>query len=323
MSNFRSLRSAVAAAALGLALATGAAPAFAAEDLTITVPANPGGGWDQTGRAMAEVLQGEKLARSVEVDNVAGAGGTIGLAQFASRPGEPDALLVMGLVMTGAILTNNSPVTLESTTPLARLTSEYEGLVVPADSPLKTVGELVEKLKADPASVSWGGGSAGGTDHILAGLVMKAVGADTSKLNYVAHSGGGEALASILGGHVTVGVSGVGEFVEQAKTGKLRFLAVSSDARIDGVEAPTLAESGVDVVLGNWRGVVGAPDIDDEERAALLVTLDAMAATEAWKKILSARGWTDAYLSGDAFAEFLKEDDARVVQTLKDIGLVE
>ncbi|WP_018631432.1 Bug family tripartite tricarboxylate transporter substrate binding protein [Neomegalonema perideroedes] len=321
MSNLRSLRGAVAAAAFSLVFATGAA--FAAEDLSIMVPANPGGGWDQTGRAMAEVLQGEKLARSVEVDNVAGAGGTIGLAQFASRPGEPDAMLVMGLVMTGAILTNNSPVTLESTTPLARLTSEYEGLVVPADSPLKTIGELVEKLKADPASVSWGGGSAGGTDHILAGLVMKAVGADTSKLNYVAHSGGGEALASILGGHVTVGVSGVGEFVEQANSGKLRFLAVSSDEQIEGVEAPTLAESGVDVVLGNWRGVVGSPGIDDEERAALLATLDAMAATEAWRKILSDRGWTDAYLSGDAFAEFLKEDDARVVQTLKDIGLVE
>lgn len=321
MSNFRFLRGAAAAVALSLAFVSGFAQA--AEDLNIMVPANPGGGWDQTGRAMAEVLQSEKLARSVEVDNVGGAGGTIGLAQFASRPGEPDAMLVMGLVMTGAILTNNSPVTLERTTPLARLTSEYEGLVVPADSPLKTIGDLVEKLKSDPGSVSWGGGSAGGTDHILAGLVMKAVGADTGKLNYVAHSGGGEALASILGGHVTVGVSGVGEFVEQAKTGKLRFLAVSSDERIEGVEAPTLAESGVEVVLGNWRGVVGSPEIADEERAALIATLDAMAASDAWKKILAERGWTDAYVSGDEFSRFLEEDTARVVGTLKDIGLVE
>ena len=127
-----------------------------------------------------------------------------------------------GLVMEGAILTNKAPVSLDDVTPLARLTGEYELVVVSADAPFKTMGDLVAKLKADPGSVSWGGGSTGGTDHILAGLIAKAAGVDPTKVNYIAHSGGGEALGSILGGHVTAGVSGYEEFAPQVAAGKLR-----------------------------------------------------------------------------------------------------
>ena len=157
--------------------------------------------------------------------------------------------------MVGAILTNHSPVDLTMVTPIARLTGEQEAIVVPAASDIQSVDDLVAKLKADPGAVSWGGGSAGGADHILAGLVAKAAGVDPTKVNYIAFSGGGEALAAILGGQVTVGVSGYGEFESQIEAGQLRLLAVSGDERMEGVDAPTLKEAGVDVALENWRMV--------------------------------------------------------------------
>src|SRR6187402_2841648 len=212
-----------------------ALPAFAA-DYKIMAPAAPGGGWDQTARAMQTVLQDEGVSSSVQVTNVPGAGGTIGLAQFVNQAnGDPTQLIVGGYVMVGAILTNASPVTLDQVTPIARLTGEYEALVVPAASDIKDMAGLVAKLKADPGSVSWGGGSAGGTDHITAGLIAKAIGVDPTKVNYIAHSGGGEAMASILGGHVTVGVNGVAELLPQVQAGELRLIGMSSDARIDGI----------------------------------------------------------------------------------------
>ncbi len=248
----RALTAMLMAGALAVAL-----PAQAEiKGLDIIAPANPGGGWDQTARAMQAALQADGLASGVQVENIGGAGGTIGLAQFVSSKGKKgDAVLVGGLVMVGAILTNKSPVTLANVTPLARLTGEYELIVVPTDSPLQSMADLTAKLKADPGSVSWGGGSAGGTDHILAGLIAKAAGVDPTKVNYIAHSGGGEALSAILGGHVTAGISGYEEFAPQIAAGKLRGLAISSDERLPGIDVPTLKEQGIDVSLVNWRGV--------------------------------------------------------------------
>ena len=203
--------------------------AFAA-DYKIMAPAAPGGGWDQTARSMQTALQDEGISGNVQVTNVPGAGGTIGLAQFVNQAnGDPSQLIVGGYVMVGAILTNASPVTLDQVTPIARLTGEFEAIVVPAASDIKDMADLVAKLKADPGSVSWGGGSAGGTDHITAGLIAKAAGVDPTKVNYIAFSGGGEALAAILGGQVTVGISGYGEFAAQIEAGELRIIGISSD----------------------------------------------------------------------------------------------
>ncbi len=207
-------------------------------------------------------------------------------------------------------------------TPIARLTSEWQALVVPVKSDIKTLADLVAKLKAAPGSVSWGGGSAGGTDHMMAGLVAKAVGVDPAKVNYIAHSGGGQAMASILGGHVTVGVASVSEFEAQVKAGQLRYLAVSSPARLAGVDAPTLKELGIDLVLGNWRGVVAAPGLSEADKKALLDAIDKMAKSPEWKKKLEEKGWIDNYLAGDAFAAFLKEDAARATEVLRAVGLV-
>jgi putative tricarboxylic transport membrane protein len=308
-----------------LAVCAAAPPAAAQiQGLEIVVPAAPGGGWDQTGRAMQNALQEEDLASGIQVVNIPGAGGTIGLAQFVSgKEGQGDALMTGGLVMLGAILTNQSPVTLEQVTPIARLTGEYEVIVVPASSDVQTLDDLIAQFKEDPQSVSWGGGSAGGTDHMLVGLIAKEVGVDPSGINYVPFAGGGEALASILGGHVTAGVSGYQEFGGQIETGDLRALAISSAERLEGVDIPTLKEQGVDVELTNWRAVFAPPGISDEDRQALADAVGQMVQSEAWQNTLKERAWLDLYLPPDEFAQFLEQDRQQVETVLKDIGLVQ
>jgi putative tricarboxylic transport membrane protein len=315
---------AVSTAAL-LAVCAAAPPAAAQiQGLEIVVPAAPGGGWDQTGRAMQSALQEADLASGIQVVNIPGAGGTIGLAQFvSSKEGQGNALLTGGLVMLGAILTNQSPVTLEQVTPIARLTGEYEAIVVPASSDIQTLDDLIAQFKEDPQSVSWGGGSAGGTDHMLVGLIAKAAGVDPSGINYVPFAGGGEALASILGGHVTAGVSGYQEFAGQIETGDLRPLAISSAERLEGVDIPTLKEQGVDVELTNWRAVFAPPDISDEDKQALADAVGQMVESEAWQNTLKERAWLNLYLPPDEFAQFLEQDRQQVETVLKDIGLVQ
>jgi putative tricarboxylic transport membrane protein len=318
-----------------LILAAGAAALFASvaaplpaaaqiQGLEIVVPAAPGGGWDQTGRAMQSALQEGDLASGIQVVNIPGAGGTIGLAQFvSSKEGQGNALMTGGLVMLGAILTNQSPVTLEQVTPIARLTGEYEVIVVPASSDVQTLDDLIAKFKEDPQSVSWGGGSAGGTDHMLVGLIAKEVGVEPSGVNYVPFAGGGEALASILGGHVSAGVSGYQEFVGQIETGDLRALAISSAERLEGVDIPTLKENGVDVELTNWRAVFAPPGISDEDKKALGDAVGQMVESEAWQNTLKDRAWLNLYLPPDEFAQFLEQDRQQVETVLKDIGLVQ
>jgi putative tricarboxylic transport membrane protein len=314
--------SAALAASTVLPWATQAQAAL--ESLRVIAPAGPGGGWDQTARAIEEVVRTLNLAGSVSVENVPGAGGTIGLAQLASKEaGDAKVLMVMGLVMVGAILTNQSPATLDQSTPIARLTGEFEVVVVPAASELKSMADLTAKLKADTASVSFGGGSAGGTDHILAGLITQAVGADVAKLNYIPYSGGGEALAAILGGHVTAGISSLSEWEGQIKSGELRLLGISSGSKLDGLDAPTLKEQGIDIELANWRGVVAPPGIDDAGKAALLDLVSQVHDSAEWKKILGDKKWTDLYLAGDEFAALVTEENKRTTEILKGIGLVQ
>ncbi|WP_137128794.1 tripartite tricarboxylate transporter substrate binding protein [Rhizobium sp. FY34] len=294
-----------------------------ATDYTIMAPAAPGGGWDQTARSLQTALQQEGVSKSVQVINVPGAGGTIGLAQFASQQkGKANALIVGGYVMVGAILTNKSPVSLKDVTPIARLTGENEALVVPASSPLKSVADLVAELKKNPGAVSWGGGSAGGVDHITAGLIAKAAGVDPTKINYIAFSGGGEALAAILGSQVTVGISGFGEFEAQIKAGTLRLLATSGDARIPGTDAPTLKEAGLDVSVQNWRMIAAAPGLTDAQKAAVTADIQKLATSKTWQETLKTKGWQDTYLSGPAFEAQLAKDISATEAILKDIGLV-
>jgi putative tricarboxylic transport membrane protein len=317
---FKVIRSALAGATLASALATSA---FAQMELKVMAPAAPGGGWDQTARSMQQALVAEKIARSVQVVNVAGAGGTVGIAQFVNgAKGDGNQLMVSGFVMVGAILMNKAPVSLDQVTPIARLTEETQVIVVPANSPIKNAKDLAEAVKKDVSKVTWAGGSAGGIDHIMAALFAGAAGADASKVNYIPFSGGGESLAAILGGKVTAGISGYGEYEGQIKAGKLRAVGVTSAQRLPGVDIPTFKEQGVDLVIANWRCVFAAPGITAEQKKTLNDVVDKMVKSSAWKDILKQKGWDDAYLAGDAFAKFLKDEQARVHDVLKSVGLV-
>ncbi|HET9350873.1 MAG TPA: tripartite tricarboxylate transporter substrate binding protein [Burkholderiales bacterium] len=314
------MRSAVGKIVSTLALTLVAGAVAAQPSLKMMIPANPGGGWDQTGRNLAAAMQSAKLVSGVQFDNKGGAAGTIGLAQFVNgSKGDPNAVMIGGMVMVGGIILNKSPVNLSQVTPIARLTSEWEVIVVPANSPHKTMGDLVKAIKENPGKVSWGGGSAGGTDHILVGLIAKEVGVDPAKINYVPFKGGGEAIAAILGGHVTAGVSGLGEFAEQIKAGKMRALAQSSPQKLEGI--PSLKEQGINVELGNWRGIFGAPGISPAQRDALVKLVRSATETPAWKSTLEKLGWEPWFLAGDDYKKFLEDDTKRVASIIESLGL--
>jgi putative tricarboxylic transport membrane protein len=313
------------AAAIALGSYTGLserAAAQAVNQLQLFVPAAPGGGWDQTARVIEQVLKTEKLIGSAQITNVPGAGGAVGLPQFVNQwRNRPSALMVGGLVMIGALIANRAPVKVTQTVPIARLTGEFEVLVVPADSPMKTAKDFAAAVKADPTKVSVAGGSAGGTDHILLGMIGKALGVAPKNLKYVAYAGGGPALAAILGGHVTGGISGWGEFSEQIKAGKIRALAISSDQRQPGIDVPTLKEQGIDVELFNWRGVFAPPGTAGEQRQAMISMMQKMVGSAAWKQETEKRDWTSIPLFGDEYAKYVEAEMKRIEAVLKDLGL--
>ena len=322
MLNRRDMMLSTLAGTTALAAGFGPAMAQAIDTLQIFVPAAPGGGWDQTGRTIEAVLKANKQINNAQVTNVPGAGGAVGLPQFVNQwKGRQNSVMVAGMVMVGALIANKSPVNLTQTVPLARLTGEFEVIVVPGSSPHKDMKSLVEQLKKDVGSVSWAGGSAGGTDHILVGMIAKANGLDPKKAAYVAFAGGGPAQAALLGNQVTCGVSGWGEFSEQVKAGKLRALAISSDKRVPGLDVPTLKEQGIDVELFNWRGLFAPPGIADAERAKLTKMVEDMAASKAWKDELEKRDWMGILQTGKAYEDYIKSENTRIEGILKDLGL--
>ncbi|MEC5214616.1 putative tricarboxylic transport membrane protein [Polaromonas sp. CG_9.5] len=305
--------------------AAGAFPlsAFAAANIKMMVPANPGGGWDTTGRALGKALVDSGAASTVSYDNKGGAAGALGLAQFVNgSKGDGNALMVMGAVMLGGQITGKPPVSLSQATPIARLSSEYNVFVVPADSPFKSIKEVVEQLKKDPGSVKWGGGSRGATEHIAAAMIAREVGADPAKINYVAFRGGGEATAAILGGNVTIGGSGYSEFAEYIATGKMRALAVTSETRLPGVNIPTLKEQGINVVIGNWRGVYGAPGITPAQRQTLTDMVLKAVKSKSWLEASQKNNWTPAVLTGPAFDKFVDDDFAALRATMVKSGMI-
>lgn len=308
-----------AAAGAGFAPLAFAQQRFAS--IFMFVPANPGGGWDGLARAIEQAARQAGLVGSFQFENIGGAGGTVGLPRFlGQRRGRPDALMVSGSVMVGATLTNKTPVSLQNTVPVARMTDEAGVIIVPANSPYQNIGQFADALKANPRAVSVAGGSAGGTDHIILGLMLQKLGRQAREASFVAFPGGGPAQAAILGGQVAAGISGWSEFSEQIKAGRVRALATSGERRIDPA-VPTLKESGIDVVATNWRGVFGAPGINATQRQALVDLMTAIHATEGWRRILADRGWDDAFLTGEPFDQFLTRDRTDMEGVLKDLGL--
>ncbi|MEK8027333.1 Bug family tripartite tricarboxylate transporter substrate binding protein [Pseudaquabacterium rugosum] len=292
-----------------------------AQAMKLMIPANPGGGWDMTGRALGKALQDATVASAVTFENKGGAAGAIGLAQFVNASkGDPNALMVMGAVMLGGIITGKPPVTLAQATPIARLTSEYNVFVVPSDSPFKSMKDVVEQMKKDPGSVKWGGGSRGSTEHIAAAMLARAVGIDATKVNYVPFRGGGEAVAAILGGNVSVGGSGYSEFEQYITAGKMRPIAVTAPQRLKGI--PTMKEQGFDVEIGNWRGVYAAPGITPEQRKALTERVIKATKSKAWEEALGKNGWTPAVLAGKDFETFVDREFTSLLATMVKAGMV-
>jgi putative tricarboxylic transport membrane protein len=300
-------------------------PALAQDlELAITAPAGAGGGWDSAARSLQEVMMATGNARSVQVINVPGAGGTVGLAQFVQgAAGSSDQMLVGGITMVGAIITNKAPYDLTNVTPIARLTGDPLVIVVPASSPYQTMADLMDGIKNDVEHTIWAGGSAGGADHILAALVTQAAGQDPAKVNYVAYSGGGESLAAMLGGQVTAGVSGYGEWQGQIESGDLRALAISYPEPIEGIAAQPLKAQGINIELVNWRGIFAGPDISDEDKATLEAAVTKTVQSPEWKELIKTRGWSDYYAPSDEFTSFIASERERVHQILASIGLAE
>lgn len=311
----KSLAALAAAGALPL-------PALAAPNLKLLIPANPGGGWDTTGRALGKAMLDSKQADTVTYDNKGGAAGALGLAQFLSgSKGDPNSLMVMGAVMLGGLITSKSPLNLMQCTPIARLTTEYNVFVLPANSPFKSMADVVAQLKKDPGSVKWGGGSRGSTEHIAAAMIAQKVGVDPSKINYVAFRGGGEATAAILGGNVTVGGSGYSEFAEYIQTGKMKPIAVTSAQRLSSVNVPTLKEQGIDVELGNWRGIFAPPGITPAQRKTLTDLVVATTKSASWAEALKKNDWTPAVMTGDTFSKFVEDDFASLRAIMAKSGM--
>lgn len=313
-------------AALAAAPALSGLPAQAAGVAMKTMlPANPGGGWDMTGRALGKALVDTGIASTMTYENRAGAAGAIGLAQFVnSSKGDPNALFIMGAVTLGGMILGKPPVTLQHATPLARLTTEYNVFVLPASSPFKSMAEVLEQLKKDPGSVKWGGGSRGATEHIAAAMIAKTVGVSPAKINYVPFRGGGESVSAILGGNVTIGGSGYSEFAEYIASGKMRAIGVTSPTRLpDLKDVPTLKEQGVDVEIGNWRGVYGAPGISKAQRDELVAKIEKAFNSPSWQESMQKNGWTPAWLGGEAFAQFVDKEFAVLHDIMVSSGMVQ
>jgi len=290
--------------------------------LRIMVPNSPGSGYDQTARAVSADLQSAGLSGSIEVFNQAGAGGTVGLARLVNEKGKGDLLMQMGLGVVGASYSNKSEAKLTDTTPIAKLIEESEAIVVAKDSPFKTLDDLINAWKANPGAVPVGGASnVGGPDHLTPMLLAKTVGLDAKKVNYVAYDGGGELMTAVLGKKLGFAATGVSEVVEQAKSGDVRVLAVTSDKAVEGVDAKPLKDQGVDLTFTNWRGLVAAPDISEADKNKLIAAVTALHGTEEWKKTLTDKGWTDAFVPGAEFETFLTSESDRVAGVLKELGL--
>ncbi|WP_347754424.1 tripartite tricarboxylate transporter substrate-binding protein [Agrococcus sp. ProA11] len=295
--------------------------------VSVIAPADPGGGWDQTARGIGATLTDTGLVDSAPVTNIGGAGGTVGLASLATET-DPNTLMITGSVMVGAVETNASDNRIEDMTPIAKLTEEPLVIVVPADSEYESLQDLVDAIVAEGQGVAVTGGSAGGIDHILAGLLLTEAGVAPAEvpgtLNYVANSGGGEALTMLLGNTVQAGISGVGEFSESVLSGDLRALAVSSAEPAEMLpDVPTIQDEGIDITLTNWRGVIAPGGITDEERTALVDLVTQLHDEAAWGELLTTNGWTDAFIAGDDFDAFLAEDMTLTQETLRTIGLIE
>ena len=307
-----------------LAVATALCAGAAQAQVSVMLPANPGGGWDSTGRQAFQAMnQAGIYTGTVNFSNKGGAGGTIGLSDFQrSQKGKPDALAVFGAITVGAITLNSSPVDLSKFKPVARLTAEYLVSAVQADSPSKNLGDFVAALKSDPGASAVGGGSAGGVDHIALALLAKSAGVPVPSLNYIPQSAGADTVIGIINGTLKAGISGISEFQQFAQEGRIRILGVTTAERIkDMPEVPTFKEAGYDVEIANWRGILGSVDMPDANHKEWVERFTKLNDSPEWKAVLEKQGWDAYFLPGDEFAQFIQSESERINGVIKDAGL--
>jgi putative tricarboxylic transport membrane protein len=310
----------LASVLLAVAIAPAAAQDFG--KLELVVPGGPGSGQDQAARAFEQAMRAEKLISGAQIIHVAGGGGMIAVSQFlTTKVGNGNAVVTQGAGHLSFPLSNKTPVSLNDVVPLARLAGEYELLVVRSQSEFKTIEDLIAKYKANPSSIVWAAGSRGSTDHIFYALISKAAGVDPKQLNYLPHANTGDIVAAVLGGHAHVGAGGYQDFAAQVQAGRMRVLAVGSPERLPGIDAPTLRERGLDVVLTNWRGVSAHPSLSVQQLDRLSALFATMAKSPSWRKILEEKGWNDLYLDRKGYAAFMKSEQERVRGVLQELGM--
>lgn len=314
------LQTLAAGFAMGCGITYAQSPAPAAMHLLI--PANPGGGWDLTARALGQALMDSGQASQIDYENRGGAAGTIGLAQFASaHRGDASALMVMGSVLLGGIITGKPPTGLDQVKPLARLTNEYNVFVLPPQSPYDSMQDVLRQFRRDPRSIRWGGGSRGSTEHIAVHMLARALGVAANRINYVPFRGGGEAASAVMAGYVSVGGSGLSEFLPHIAQGRMRAVAVTADKLLPAVHAPTLKSLGVDVVIGNWRGVCAAPGLSEQTYDDLKNRVRAALSSDTWQRALRQHQWISEPLIGAPFEAYVQEEFERMRSVLNRAGL--
>lgn len=315
-------RAALAAAAL--ALATPASAAFAPERPECIAPSNPGGGWDAICRNSANVFQKTGALKStMYVTNMPGGSGAVAIANvITKRKGDNDLLVAASNSLTFTMAAGRTPHSYADVTPLAQIAAEYGGFFVKADSKYKNLGDLVAALKANPASVSFAGGSAPGSmDHIKVALLAKAVGVDPTKIVYVPFQGGGEAITALLGGHTDAATIDLAEASAQLEAGKVRCLALLSDKRSTKYkDLPTTVEQGVKATFNTWRGIYMAPGVSAEAAQFWTEALKKMVASPEWNHEREKLGWEPTTRFGDEFKGFVKEEHERYKALLKELG---
>ncbi|SOC51330.1 tripartite tricarboxylate transporter substrate binding protein [Ornithinimicrobium cerasi] len=315
----------VAALVVGWALTASVRSAHSGQDLranlTLIAPAGAGGGWDTFTRELQAAMRAQKVVNNAQVVNIPGAGGTIGLGKYSTMDGQADTLLTSGTVMVGAIALNDSPVTLEDVRPIARISEEYDVIVVPADSPYQSIDDLIADWTQDPKAFPWTGGSAGGLDHlIVADLALKNdIGPD--EVTYIPKSGGAEAIQVLTSGGARAAVSGYNEFADQIEAGRMRGLAIVSPEPVEGIDMPTLVDQGYDVAMTNWRGLLAPAGITDEQFAELEQIVSETVQTPEWKDAMERNKWADVFLVGPELEDFLVEDTAQIEALVEELGL--
>lgn len=307
--------------ATGFSVRAASAKGDLATNLTIIAPAGAGGGWDGFARETQQAMRVNGLANNAQVVNIPGAGGTIGLGKFSTMDGQADNLLATGTAMVGGIALNKSPVGFSDTTLLARVAEDYDVLIAAADSPYNTIDDVIAQWKKDPQGFVWTGGSAGSVDHLVIAQLAQLAGIPGSAITYIPKSGGGEAIQTLLSGTTDFASTGFNEVSDQIEAGRVKALGLAAPERIAGSDIPTMKEQGYEVTLTNWRGYLGAPGITEEETAELVGLLNSTRDSAEWKDALSRNNWTDVWLTGQEFADFVEEDTARIEALLKELGL--